>query len=215
LASAVETTLMSSASVNIGVGESFTVDLAIDNVSLDRVNAVEVVALGLFAMDGVPIGGRAARDILVQPISGGGFFGISAVDNSFIDPDDFSNTAPPQEPTDIFFLGAWIGGPGFETSIDGALDGGIDGTAITDPQPRDITLTVLAQSLGNHLLVIQTRWVEVVDGGTELRTLPLIEIPVVVVPEPGTAMLLGLGLIGLRARGGHRKSRRRRHEAAA
>ena len=94
-ATALEATLMSAPSVIVNVGGTFTIDLAIDNANVDEVNAVEVLAKGLFAMSGLVIGGRAARDILVQSIPAGGFFGIPAVDNAFIDPDDFTNTAPP------------------------------------------------------------------------------------------------------------------------
>jgi hypothetical protein len=197
---ALEVSLLSSGDIIVPLGGTFAIDLAVDNASQDSVALVELAILGSHAAGMLVTSGRASRQILVQDFGGVGGGGLPSLVNSFYDPDDFTQNRQPTAVFDNILVGAWL-----DTSprtADGSLDGGIDGTNVLDPQPRDSTITFLAESLGVYTLTVAPSWVEFGSNGSAYYELPPIGISVSVVPEPGTALLLGLGLVALAKRDG-------------
>ena len=129
-------------------------------------------------------------------MGGSDYVGLPTLANSAYDPHDFTLGRQPTAALDNVAVGIWLAV--ISRSGDGSLDGGIDGVDVLDPQPRDSTITFLATELGLQTLTIRRRWTQILpDGSAILIELEPIGISVNVVPEPGTGLLVGLGLLAL------------------
>ena len=196
-AAALEVRLLSPDNLVVPLGGTFSIDLAVDNASEAAVLNVELRVRGSYAAGMLVTSGRASNRILLVDF-GGFVFGLPTVgcDGCGYDPTDFTMGRQPSRFLDDALVGLWAGVSGIRG--DGSLDGGIDGIDVLDPQPRDSTITFLATELGLQTLTVIRGWSEELPDGTFIwRELEPIEISVNVVPEPGTALLLGLGLLAL------------------
>lgn len=77
----------------------------------------------------------------------------------------------------------------------GAVDPGLDG-GVTTPSERDVTIRLAGLTAGEYLLTIGG-WFS--DGANTLPIDGTATVSVTVIPEPGTALLVGLGMAGLAA----------------
>ncbi len=174
---------------NLNPGEEFTIDITL------RSDGETAFGLGGAATGygGVLefVSGEAAGAALAQVCVGGSCFG--GLDNSIVDV--VESTDNPLGPEVQFFNGVSTGG----TANTGEVDESPDGTAGA-PQFRlvfraiggaaDLTIGAL-EEYGDALIIA---------GGARGQSNNAV-LAINVIPEPGTALLMGLGLAGLAAAG--------------
>ena len=204
-AGAIEISILGPSSVTVQPGEAFTIDLAVDNASMTSTFGIDVHLSGLAAAGAVATSGRAALSYFVGfciPIQC--FGGLNVPNDAFFDANDLPGSGIYVPGGDSIVL-VQAGGLS-ATSFDGSIDPGIDGPNDV-PSPRDVTITLVANTLGTHVLTV---------GGIFLDGTNVLPIPgsqtytVTVVPEPGTALLFGFGLAGLGVSRRHGPMRKRK-----
>jgi len=199
-AGAVEISIIGATSATITEGGAFTIDLGLDNASLDSTPGFEGTLSGLSAAGASVTGGQAAHTYLNQfCFAGSGCFnGISSL-GAFYNPNDLSEHF---NPGDDSFLAINAAGVTFSAN-DGAIDLGVaNDIATATPSPIDAIINLVATVVGVHQITVGGSW----SDGVDVFSLAESTFILTVVPEPGTALLVGLGLVGLAASG------RRRYE---
>jgi len=172
-----------------------TIDIALDNLPGDSVQGVSGTLSGLAAAGVTVIGGQSAQSHFISFCSSTACFGgASTVDNAFFNPNDLgaSGAYTPGEDSIVIVSAVSVAGP---TTATGELDPGLDG-GFDVPSARDVTISLLFSDL---FLAPQS----IMLGGSYSDGVNIFTIPEVQVftftPEPGAALLIGLGLAGLGA----------------
>jgi len=202
-AGAVEISIQGATSATITEGGAFTIQLGIDNASLDSTPGFEGTLSGLAAAGASVTGGQSALSYFNEfCFAGPGCFnGITFIDGSFMNPNDLSASFTPGDDS---FMAISVAGVNF-SSESGAIDLGLaNDIANVTPSAIDSTIQLIATVVGVHEITVGGAWsdgVNVFPLATSTFTLTVLPIP-----EPGTALLLALGLMGLSAK--NRKDRR-------
>jgi hypothetical protein len=208
VASAIEFTPIGPSSFTVNAGESFTINIAVSNTSATSTQGLTATLDGLAAAGLTVTGGESALHHFVgicATFTGGCAGGIDSVSNVFFDPRNLAGgiyTAGDDRVSIVSALSlnptVQIGGsdPGLETNIDD----------IFHHSELDITITLMADLTlvgGVFDLIANAEF----SDGTDTIPLPGLagfSVNVIPIPEPGTALLMGLGLAGL-AGAGRRK----------
>lgn len=200
VASAVPTfTLISPATVSIGIGGMATIDVALDNPGGDTVQGVTGTITGIDPAIATFDGGETAEAHFVAvclALPTGCLGGINTVNNQFFNPSDlaFGYTPGADNVTVVSSLGI------SPTVNVGTLDPGLDGDLLT-PSVRDVSVDFTGVAMGSYVITIGGNYS---DGSS---TIPAVGTTVTInVPEPvsTTASLAGLGavlaVVGIRRR---------------
>lgn len=196
-ASALEFSVLGASNFTILEGDSITIDLALTNNNGDAVAGITGELSGLGGGLGVVSGQSAIAHVTQFCSPTNCFGGVNTVNNAFFNPDDLRVGAGSDVVTIISSLGL------SPSVANGANDPGLDGGA-DSPSDRDVTITLiaLAGSAGNTYSLIAGGSFS--DGANTLPIVDTAGISVTVIPEPGTALLMGLGLAGLATAGRRR-----------
>ena len=197
-AGAVEISIQGATSATITEGDAFTIQLGLDNASLDNTPGFEGTISGLAAAGADVTGGQAALVHLNQACfpGFGCINGLNTIDNAFYNPNDLGANAVPGADS---FLAINVAGATFSANS-GAVDLGVANDQVNlTPSPIDAIINLVANVVGVHSITVGGSWsdgVDVFSLATSTFTLTVLPIP-----EPGTALLMGLGLAGLAAAG--------------
>jgi hypothetical protein len=194
-ASAIEISNLGATSATIPVGGAFTIELAVDNASLTSNFGITLVASGLAAAGAEVTGGQTSLFHFVGFCSPSNCFaGVNSADNANFNPNDLSGGLynPGDDSVTVAAALAITA-----TAASGVLDPGLDG-AVNVPSARDISIQLIAGAAGVHVITLDGTYS---DGVNVLPVQSGTTFTVTVVPEPGTALLMGLGLAGLAAAG--------------
>ena len=201
-ARAIEFSVISAPTVTVNPGQAFTLDIAVDNALGDVTQAMTARITGLSSAGAVVLSGQTAVSHFVGVcLATFCVDGLDTVDNLQFNPNDLAASAqytPGDDSIQIIAAAALSA-----TAHSGAIDPGLDGP-LDMPSARDVTLELVANALGTHVLVI---------GGTFVDANTNLEVPIPseafltinIVPEPSAALLVGLGLAGLSARRGRER----------
>ena len=205
-ATAVELSVLSAATVTVTQGDSITIDIALDNASETSNNGVVATLTGLNAAGAVVLSGQSASAGPGVPVHFTSFCtlstcfgGIVSNDGGGFAPSDLSAGANyfGAGDDDVVLIQALAFSPGSGT---GASDPGLAGV-FGSHDPRDATITLQINGLpGAYVLTLGGFYS---SGGNQ--PIATSGITVTIVPEPGTALLMGFGLAGL-ANAGRRES---------
>jgi len=204
-ASAIELSIIGSDAITVDRGEMFSIDLALDNASETSTNGVEVRLFGMTAAGASVTSGRTAVSHFVEICTSTSCLGgLNTIRNAFFNPDDLSEN-PTRERDENGVLG-----PGTDSMLvvvalfplsftqqSGVLDPGLDNGA-TSPSHRDVSISLIANTIGIHILTFETEFSTSIDGAFPIVVSgPERTFTVTVVPEPGVGTMIGLGLAGL------------------
>jgi hypothetical protein len=207
-ASAVEFTLLSAGTVSVTPGESFTVSIALDNINTESNQGVVGTITGMAGVVNVVSGvsatgldalGEAGTHFVNQCFSSMCFGGITNNSNTFFNADDLAGEGYGGAGSDLVtIVSALSSSAGAAT---GANDPGL-GNTLGAPQgahnAEDVSIVLVA--VGSGELTIGGTFA---SGGNQPIT-STATLTVNVIPEPGTALLMGLGLAGLASAGRRR-----------
>ena len=200
-ASAVEFSLEHGASVDLVVGEHFDIHINVDNADGTAVQGLGASVYGYDegVADFLAGSGRASRSFFVQFCGAPDncFGGIDQAANEFFDRLDLVESEIGTNGNRVQIINAAALSP---TVAPGALDQGWDGTTGTP----DITVTFQAIGVGTTVLQIGTGYQGdgvVLGDGSVIPAGVETTLTINVIPEPGTALLMGLGLVGLAVAG--------------
>ncbi|MHA7838983.1 MAG: PEP-CTERM sorting domain-containing protein, partial [bacterium] len=187
-------TLLSPSSLTVALGEEFTIQIALDNPGGTSVVGVDGQLTGLLASGATVVSGRTARVHFTGFCTASNCFGgLPICASCFFDSEDLSeNAAFQQGVSDNLQIINALSFTG--TTQTGAADPGLIG-AINEPSALDVTVTLSLANLGEHVLMIGGEWLA--GAGVPIEQISGTTLTVTVVPEPGTALLMGLGLTGL------------------
>jgi len=200
-AGAVEITLLSPSTVTVAPGEAITINIGLSNTSADEVTGLFGDLSGLYAIGGVVVSGRASLENFASfcglPFPGAvpDCFGAIPTFGTNFDPNDLSAAAlggpSSYSPGDdqVRLIQA-LHGPGSFSDGTGAVDPGITGVVGVFDE-TDITITLIANASGGVDINLSFG-----AGGAQFLV-PTQTVTINIVPEPGTALLMGLGLAGL------------------
>lgn len=192
-ANAIEISVIGPDFGTVDSGEAFTINLAVENASGTSTVGVEGDLSGMAAAGAVVVSGQSATDQFVLFCSQSGCFGgLQYFGGAFWNPNDLPSSGNYTPGDDSIQVVNSISASGSTTSETGAIDPGLDG-AINEPSARDVTISLIASVVGVHVLTISGDY----SDGTQVIGLPGTTFTVTVVPEPGSALLLALGLFGL------------------
>ncbi|RKZ07190.1 hypothetical protein DRQ32_10320 [bacterium] len=204
-AGAVEVSIIGATSATITEGGAFTIDLGLDNASLDNTPGFEGILSGLAAAGVDVTSGQAATSFLNEFCfpGQGCFLGVNWIGAAFWNPHDLAANF---NPGDDSLLAINVAGATF-SSQSGAVDLGLaNDIANATPSAIDSTIHLIATVVGVHELTIGGEWSDGVDVfPLAPSTFTLTVLPI---PEPGTALLMGIGLAVLATAGWRRKEDR-------
>lgn len=212
-ATAIEVSFVGGNSATIAPGETLTLNIALDNVSASIVQGTDVSLTGLSAAGATVLGGRAINQ--VNPTTGAQnpvhftpfcspvecFGGLASIDNPNYDPNNLAG-------------GNYVAGADSVFVIRAVSFSPANGTGVNDPGlaelfgqglgagATDATLDITAQTVGVFTLVLGGEF----SDGTDVLPLGTSSFELTVIPEPGTALLMGLGLAGLAGAGRGRRN---------
>jgi len=193
-ANAIEISVIGPDFVTVDSGEAFTINLAVENASGTSTVGVVGDLSGMAVAGAVVVSGQSATDQFVLFCSQSACFGgLGFFGGAFWNPNDLPSSGAYTPGDDGIRVVDSISVSG-TTSETGAVDPGLDG-AIDQPSARDVTISLIASVVGVHVLTISGEY----SDGTQVIGLPGTTFTVTVVPEPGSALLLALGLFGLSA----------------
>jgi len=199
-AGAVELSIQGPTSATIAPGGTFTIEIGLDNASLDNTPGFEAHVIGLAAAGADVTSGAAALLYLNQACfpGFGCVNGLATIDNTFYNPNDLSEHFTLGD-DDLFAIN--VAGATFSAN-DGSIDLGVANDQVNlTPSPIDATIDLTATTVGVHTLTITGAW----SDGTDVFDLPTSTFTLTV-PEPGAmaASLAGLGtvfaIVGIRRR---------------
>jgi hypothetical protein len=197
-ASAVEFSVVGANSIDLAVGESVEISINVDNASATGVNGL---GASVWDYDEAVAGftsGVASRSFFVQFCGAPNncFGGVDQAANAFFDRLALRESSIGTSGNRVTIVNAAALSP---SSATGALDQGWDGTTGTP----DIVVVFTATGLGSTTLQIGTGYTGdgVVLGDGSLIQADGATFTINVIPEPGTALLMGLGLAGLAVAG--------------
>ena len=190
--SAIEFSILGPDSVTVNPGEEFTIDIALDNADAQPTPGLTGTLVGMASAGIVVASGESADSHFVGFCSPSQCFGgINATSAPF---SNWNNLAlggsyTPGDDTIVIVNTLALAA----TTNTGILDPGLDGP-VDVPSARDVTIRLIAQTIGIHVLTIGGAFS---DGINFLPITNTATFTVTVVPEPGTALLLVIGLTGL------------------
>jgi hypothetical protein len=197
-ASAVEFSVVGPTSVDLAVGESVEISINVDNASATGVNGLGASVYGYDEAVAGFVSGVASKSFFVQFCGGPNacFAGVDQAANAFFDRLALRESEIGSSGKRVSIVTAAALAPSVQT---GALDQGWDGTTNTP----DIVVVFTATGLGSTTLQIGTGYTGdgVVLGDGSLIQAAGTAFTINVIPEPGTALLMGLGLAGLAVAG--------------
>jgi len=209
-ASAVEHAVVGSSTITVASGATFTINISLDNVSVNAVAGLTGVISGLNAVGGTVVGGQASLENFASfcgapfPAATPDCFGaIPTLTNTNYDPNDLSaaalvGPAAYMPGDDTVTTIAALHGPGSTSPNAGAFDPGVAGV-IGVFDPNDISIDLTATASGT--IAVDLAFAEA--GMTTDLTPLMITINV---PEPGTmassavALSTILAVVGIRRR---------------
>jgi hypothetical protein len=198
-AEAIEVSVIGSSTVTVLPGEAFSFELAIDNASLTSTVGIDLTLSGMQAGGAVLTSGQSAVAHFTQFCSPSACFGgLNTIDNAFYNPSDLGASGAYTPGDDSALVANTISTSG-ATAGAGVGDPGLVG-ALNEPSALDVVMNLVAQNAGTLQLFLSGNY----SDGTDVIGLSGPTLTVNVVPEPGTALLMGLGLAGL-AGAGRRK----------
>ena len=208
-ANAVEVGIVGSNSATVNQGGAFTISISLDNASQSTVQGVDISLVGLAAAGANVLGGTSANQLNAAtgsqnpvhlgplgacvPAAGQCFAGLSSIDNPNFDPNNLAGGIFSPGDDQVFLIRAVSFSP---TQGDGSGDPGLD-FSFSGSGAIDATIELTAQTVGVFDLNVKSDF----SDGVNVISLPDQTFTVTVVPEPGTALLMGLGLAGLTAAG--------------
>jgi len=166
-----------------------TIQISLSNTSASPVQGIEIDLTGLAGVANV-VSGQAAQYNFAQFCSGPVCFGaVESVKNQFFDRDDLraGGYAPGDDSVELLRSLALAA-----TTATGVLDPSLGGGV-------DIRITVASVGLGGDLSIVGRY-----SNGVDVLPFPGGSVPIAPIPEPGTALLMGLGLAGLAGAGRRR-----------
>ena len=194
-ASAIEITNFGASSATIPANGGFTIELAVANASLTSNFGITLTAAGLAGAGANVTGGQTSLFHFVGFCSPSNCFaGVNSANNVNFNPNDLSGGVYTPGDDQVAVANA-LGLAA--TAASGALDPGLDG-ALNVTSSRDISIQLTASAAGVHVITLDGTYS---DGVNVLPIQSGTTFTVTVVPEPGTALLMGLGLAGLAAAG--------------
>lgn len=199
-ASALEFTVLSSTDVSVGIGEEFAIDIALTNNNGQGVAGITGTIEGgdAFRINSGESAVAHLNAVCLAPPTGC-LGGVNTIDNVFFNPNDLSQGTNADDPRGTITI---VNSLGLAASVNtGALDPGLDG-GLTVPSERDVTIRLAGLSAGQYVLTIGGSFS---DGAATLPIDGIATVNVTVIPEPGTALLMGLGMAGLAAAGRRRE----------
>ena len=190
-AGAIEFNRIGPVTATIAPGGEFTIDLAVENASVTSTFGVVGTVSRLAAAGAIATSGETSLFHFVQFCSPSNCFAGLRYPHSGPNPNDLTQGVYNPGDDSIVVVHA-IGLAA--TSATGSLDPGLKGAPFDVPDPRDATLTLIANAIGVHVLTIDGTYS---DGVNVLPIQSGTNFTVTVIPEPGSALLCALGLIGL------------------
>jgi len=168
-----------------------TIEISLSNNSLSSVQGIEIDLTGLAGVANV-VSGQAARYNFAQACFGSPiqcFGAVEAVKNAFFDRDDLraGGYAPGDDSVELLRSLALT-----PTNANGSSDPSL-GNGV------DIRITVASVGLGGTLNILGRY-----SDGTDVLPFTGGSVQIAPIPEPGTALLMGLGLAGLAGAGRRR-----------
>ena len=195
-AGAIEFSILGPDSVTVNPGETFTIDIALDNAAAASTNTVVGTVTGLAAAGAVVTGGQSAigHFFAVCPSEVSCLDGLNTYDNAFYNPNNLALNGAYTPGDDLIVIVNAITFTAVANT--GAVDPGLDG-AFYEPSARDVTLSLIANTVGVHVFTVGGTY----GAGVNQPITDIATFTVTVVPEPGTALLMGLGLFAFAAAG--------------
>jgi len=188
-ASAIEMSISSSVA-----GTNTTIDISLTNLDGKSVQGIEIDLSGLAGIGNV-VSGQAARYNFAQACFGSPlqcFGAVDSVSNAFFDYNDLRAGGYAPGDNSVELLRSLALNP---TTATGANDPGLAGA----PAGVDIRIIIASVGLGGDAIVAGRY-----SNGVDVLPFGGGSVPIAPIPEPGTALLMGLGLAGLAGAGRRR-----------
>ncbi|MAG32023.1 MAG: hypothetical protein CL908_14165 [Deltaproteobacteria bacterium] len=199
-------------------GDVLTVDLRVDNATMESIYGIGIAARGYdsdangLADNGLQLLGASLTDSLFNdqafagPVVVGGLSNVHSAPlerYALASPFPFPTGTPPTERHAVLFEGADLGA----STGDGSLDIGIGGSLTGDGDVHfQVQFLATAAGLTSHSIMTLEFGNQAEFGtltiGADGAELPFTNasLALTIIPEPGTALLIGLGLAGLASR---------------
>jgi hypothetical protein len=172
------------------VGSQTTIDISLSNLSATTVQGIEIDLNGLAGVANV-VSGQAAITNFAAFCGGGTCFGgVDSVKNAFFDRDNLAGGGYAAGDNSVELLRSLALQASTQT---GAIDPGLPGLPGVD-------IRVVLNGVGAGTLDIVGRY----SNGVDVLPFQGGSVTISAIPEPGTALLMGLGLFGLVSAGRRR-----------
>jgi len=196
-AGAVEFSMISPITITVAAGESFTLDIALDNTLATLNNGVVGTIFGLATASPafvVTSGVSADQHFVAGCSSTQCFGGIFNNNNAGFDNDNLQNGTYTPGDAQVTIVSSLAFAEG---SANGSQDPGLDGV-FGQHDPSDVLIDMVGLTVGTHVLTVGGVFGQI---GAQQPITDIATVTLNIIPEPGTALLMGLGLAGLAARG--------------